>query len=166
MDTQWLWAILAGLAIMVGAVGIIIPVLPGSALIAVSLLVWAVVVNSPVGWIFFAVAMLFVAIGMTSSLMLTGRAMRRERIPHASVLVGALVGVVGFFVVPIVGLALGFAVGLYGSELVRQKALRPALNSSVAALKAIGIGILVEFSCASVAGGIWIIGVLVYFAHR
>ncbi|MEO8220020.1 MAG: DUF456 domain-containing protein [Specibacter sp.] len=166
MDAQIIWTIVCGLAIAVGATGVIVPVLPGSLLIGVSLLVWALVVGSPLGWIVFSIAVLFVALGMVSSAVLTGRAMKQRAIPGGSVVVGLVLGVVGFFVIPVVGLLVGFAVGLFLSEFARQKQVRPAVSSSVAALKATGLGILVEFGFASLAAGTWVAGVVIHFLNR
>lgn len=166
MDTQIVWSIVCGLAIVVGAVGVIVPVLPGSLLIAASLLVWAIVVGGPLGWVIFGIGVLFVALGMASSAVLTGKVMKERSIPGRSVVIGLLLGVVGFFVVPVVGLLLGFAVGLFLSEFARQKEFKPAVSSSVAALKATGLGILAEFGFASLAAGTWVAGVLIYFLNR
>lgn len=151
---------------VVGAAGIIVPVLPGSILIAISLLVWALVLGSPLGWIVFGIGILFVAAGMASSAVLTGRAMKRRSIPGRSVVIGLVLGVVGFFVIPVVGLLVGFALGLFLSEFARQKEFRPAVSSSVAALKATGLGILAEFGFASLAAGTWAAGVLIHFVNR
>ena len=41
---------------------------------------------------------------------------------------------------------------------------RSALRSSVEALKAMGVGMLVEFGMVSLAGSVWMIGVIVHFA--
>lgn len=166
MDTQIAWTVICGLAILVGAAGVIIPVLPGSLLIGASLLVWALVVGQPVGWVVFGVGVLFVAAGMLSSTVLTGRAMKERRIPGRSIIAGLVLGVVGFFVVPVVGLLLGFAVGLFVAELARQKAVKPAVSSSLAALKATGLGLLAEFGFASLAAGTWAAGALTYFLNR
>ena len=166
MDAQITWTVICGLAILVGAAGIIIPVLPGSLLVGVSLLAWALAVGQPVGWIVVGVGLLFVAAGMLSSAVLTGRAMKERRIPGRSIVAGLALGVVGFFVVPVVGLLLGFAVGLFLSELARQRAVKPAVSSSLAALKATGLGMLAEFGFASLAAGTWAAGVLVYFLNR
>ncbi|MET4002387.1 uncharacterized protein YqgC (DUF456 family) [Arthrobacter sp. UYCu511] len=166
MDAQIVWTVVCGLAIAVGAVGIIVPVLPGSMLIAVSLLVWALAVGGPVSWIVFGVGLALVASGMASSAVLTGRAMKKRSIPGRSVVIGLVLGVVGFFVVPVVGLLLGFAAGLFLSEFARQKELKPAVSSSVAALKATGLGILAEFGFAVLAAGTWAAGVLIYFVNR
>lgn len=165
MGAQIVWTVVCGIAIAVGAAGIIIPVLPGSVLIAVSLLAWAMVVGGPVGWIVFGLGLTFVAAGMASSTVLTGRVMKRRAIPGRSVVIGLVLGIVGFFVIPMVGLLVGFAAGLFLSELARQKEFKPAVSSSVAALKATGLGILAEFGFAALAAGTWAAGVLVYFLN-
>ncbi|MCU1574373.1 MAG: hypothetical protein JWO93_2455, partial [Micrococcaceae bacterium] len=79
MDSQVAWTVVCGLLIVVGAVGTIIPVLPGSILVGLALLVWAFVVQGPVGWTVFAVGALLVAAGMSASAVLTGRAMKKRQ---------------------------------------------------------------------------------------
>lgn len=166
MDAQIIWTIVCGLAIVVGVAGTIIPVLPGSILIMVSLLVWAIVLGSPLGWTVFGIGVLLAGAGMASSAVLTGRAMKKRSIPGRSVVVGLVLGVVGFFVIPVVGLLVGFALGLFISEYARQRDWRLAVSSSVAALKATGLGMLAEFGFASLAAGTWAAGVLVHFLNQ
>lgn len=166
MDAQIIWTVVCGLAIAVGAAGVIIPVLPGSLLVGAALLAWAFATASPVGWIVFAVGGVCVGAGMLSSAILTGRTMKRRQIPGVSVGAGLALGIVGFFIVPVVGLLLGFAVGLFLAELARQRALKPAVSSSLAALKATGLGMVAEFAFASLAAGTWLAGVWIYFATR
>ncbi len=164
MDAQLTWTVICGLLIFVGSVGIIIPVLPGSILIAVSLLAWALAVGQPIGWLVFAVGLVFLLAGMLSGAVLTGRTMKKRQIPGRSVVAGLLLGAIGFFVVPVLGLLIGFALGLFLSELARQRRFRPAVSSRLAALKATGLGILAEFGFAVIAGSTWIVGVWIYFA--
>ena len=166
MDSQLAWTLICGLLIFIGALGIVVPVLPGSLLIAASLLAWALAIGQPLGWVVFAVGLLCVTAGMLSSTVLTGRALSKRRIPGRSVIAGIALGVVGFFVVPVVGLLCGFALGLFLAELARQRQFRQAISSSLAALKATGLGILAEFGCAALAGSTWIIGVWIHFATR
>ena len=45
-------------------------------------------------------------------------------------------------------LFLGFAVGLFASQWARTRDARAALSSSIGALTAMGVGMLVEFCCA------------------
>ncbi|MDD7836319.1 MULTISPECIES: DUF456 domain-containing protein [Paenarthrobacter] len=162
MNAELIVTILCGLAIAVGVVGTIIPVLPGSILIGASLLVWAIWGGAgPMGWVIFAIGMVFVVAGMAASAVLTGRKMKQHGIPNRSVLIGIVLGVVGMFVIPVVGLFVGFAVGLLLSEVQRTRNFKAALRSSGAALKATGIGMLVEFALACAAASTWIIGVWV-----
>jgi uncharacterized protein YqgC (DUF456 family) len=166
MDAALIWTVLCGVLIAVGLAGIVVPVLPGSVLIGASLLVWAIAVASPVGWIVLGIGAVALTAGMLSGSVLTGRTMKNRQIPAWSVLAGVVLGIVGFFVIPVVGLLVGFALGLFLSELARQRSFRAASSSSVAALKAIGLGVVVEFGFAAVAGGSWILGVAIYFASR
>ncbi|THJ68588.1 DUF456 domain-containing protein [Arthrobacter echini] len=163
MDLQVVMTVVCGALIAVGIAGVIVPVLPGSILIIISLLVWALTVASTEGWVVFAIGTVLAGGGLAAGLVLTGRTLRQRQIPGRSVTIGALAGIVGLFVIPVVGLFVGFAAGLFVSELVRQRRAGPALTSSLHALKATGVGILVELGLACLAGTTWVIGVWVYF---
>ena len=71
---------------------------------------------------------------------------------------GLVFGVVGMFIIPVVGLFVGFAAGLLLSELHRTRDFGTAVASSWAALKATGLGMIVEFGLACLAGSTWVIG--------
>ncbi|MGP0223722.1 DUF456 domain-containing protein [Paenarthrobacter sp. NCHU4564] len=160
MNAELIVTILCGLAIAVGIAGTIIPVLPGSILIGASLLAWAIWGGAgTLGWVVFGVGLVFVIAGMAASAVLTGRKLKEHGIPNRSVVIGLVLGVVAMFLIPVVGLLVGFAVGLLLSEVQRTRNFRTAVRSSLAAIKATGIGILVEFGLACAAGSTWIIGV-------
>nr|NLI51002.1 DUF456 domain-containing protein [Propionibacterium sp.] len=151
MTPALLAAIAAVLLALVGVAGTIVPVLPGSVTVAAGLLIFALWGGSPYGWIVFAIGLLFVAAGASAQYLITGRTLRRQEIPSRSVLIGIVTGVVGFFVIPVVGLVLGFVAGLFGSEWVRVRDVRRAVETSWIALKSVGFGMLVEFCCAVAA---------------
>jgi uncharacterized protein len=154
--------VLCGLAMVVGMAGIIIPVLPGSILIGLSLLAWALWGGAgTTGWVVFGVGLAFVLAGMAASAVLTGRKLREHRIPSRSVVTGLVFGGVGMFLIPVLGLFLGFATGLLLSESYRTRDFRTALATSWAALKATGVGVLVEFGLACLAASTWVVGVWV-----
>ncbi len=156
-------SIITGVLLVIGALGIIVPILPGSILIIVALLLWAIVIGGPIGWIVFLIGLVLCGAGMTSSALLTGTRLKARQIPNRSILIGAVVGVIGAFVIPVVGLIVGFIVGLFGSELYRLKDPKLAWEASLVAVKSVGIGMLIEFSCAGLAITAWIIGVFRYF---
>jgi uncharacterized protein len=162
MNPEIAVTVLCGLAILVGVAGTIIPVLPGSILIGLSLLAWALWGGAgTTGWVVFGIGLVFVLAGMAASAVLTGRKLKEHSIPSRSVVVGLVLGVAGMFIIPVVGLFVGFAAGLLLSELQRTRAFGTAVASSWAALKATGLGMIVEFGLACLAASTWVIGLWV-----
>jgi uncharacterized protein YqgC (DUF456 family) len=162
MNPEIVVTLLCGLAIVVGVAGTIIPVLPGSILIGASLLAWALWGGAgTTGWVVFGIGMMFVLAGMAASAVLTGRKLKEHSIPSRSVVVGLVLGVAGMFVIPVVGLFVGFAAGLLLSELQRTRVFGTAVASSWAALKATGLGMIAEFGLACLAASTWVIGLWV-----
>lgn len=153
--------IVTAVLLVVGCLGVIVPVLPGSILIVVGLLVWAFTVQAVEGWTVLVVGSVLAVVGMAASAVLTGTRLKRRQIPNRSLLFAAVGAVVGLFVIPVVGIFVGFFVGLLLSETARQRDLRTALESSWVALKAAGLGIVVEFACALAASTVFVLGVLV-----
>jgi uncharacterized protein len=150
---------LAGAAIAVGLVGIVLPLLPGSLLIAASVVVWAIVVGEAVGWVAAAAALLLLAVGSLVKYLLPGRHLKTQGIPTRTLALGGLLGVVGFFVVPVIGLPLGFVLGVYLSEAQRlgTDAAWPATRVTV---KAVGASILIELAAGMTAAVVWFAGAL------
>ena len=162
MNPEIVVTVLCGVAILVGVAGTIIPVLPGSILIGASLLAWALWGGTgTTGWVVFGIGIVFVLAGMAASAVLTGRKLKEHRIPSRSVAAGLVLGVAGMFVIPVVGLFVGFAAGLLLSELQRTRVFGTAVASSWAALKATGLGLIVEFGLACLAASTWVIGIWV-----
>lgn len=166
MDTTTLEAVTTGAAallLIVGVMGTIFPILPGSLLTIGTLLVWAWVLGSTASWTAGLIGIALAVVGMSASAILTGRKMRREQIPRGPVIIGVVVGVVGMFIVPVVGLFLGFALGLLLAEYARRKDLAAASRASLEAMKSMGSGMLLEFACASLAGFAFVVGTIVHF---
>lgn len=151
--------VLVGLAILLGVAGTIVPVLPGSLVVLVAVLVWAAVTGTPTAWVVFAVVGLVIAIGQVVMFLVPGRRLRAAGIPGRTLLVGGLLGVVGFFVVPVVGLFLGFVGGVYLMELARVGSAE-AWPATVHALKAAGLSMLIELAATLVAASVWVAGVV------
>ncbi len=147
--------LICGIAIVVGIVGTLLPILPGGALIAVAVLVWAVVVQTTAGWLVLAAVVLLIVAGAVLKYLTAGRVMVRSEVPSSSLLVGGLVAVPGFFLIPVIGLVVGFVVGLAAMEYRRLRDWRAARASSITALGAVGLGILVELGAAMLAALTW-----------
>lgn len=151
MEPSLIAVIAAVLLALVGVAGTIVPVLPGSVTVAAGLLVFALWGGSPYGWVAFSLGMVFVAAGASAQYLIAGRTLKRQEIPSRSVLIGVAAGIVGFFLVPVLGLPLGFVAGLFVSEWARVGDVRRAVDTSWVALKSVGLGMVVEFGCAVAA---------------
>lgn len=152
--------LLVGLAVLVGLVGIVVPVLPGSALIGLAVGVWAFTHPSTGSWVVLAVVATLLTVGWAGTYVLTGRRVSAAGVPRRSLVVAGLVGIVGFFVVPVVGLLLGFVLGLYAMEHLRLRDPVAARESAWVALRATGLGMLVELGLALLASATWLVAVL------
>lgn len=152
--------LLAALAIAIGLAGIIVPVLPGTLLILGSLLVWALAVGEPAGWVVFAVATVLLATGTVIKYAVPGQRMKRAGVPSTTLFAGAVLGIVGFFVIPVVGLLVGFVVGIYLTE-VRRVGATPAKETTLTALRAVGLSILIELAAGLLAAVTFVVGVVV-----
>lgn len=152
--------LLVALVILVGLVGIVVPVLPGSTLIIGAVLVWAVYAGTGTAWAFFAGAVTLVVAGQVLKYVFPGRGLRTAGVPTRTLVLGGVLGIVGFFVVPVVGLVLGFVLGVYLGELQRV-GRQAAWPSTVAAVKAVGLSILVELAAGLLAAATWFVGALV-----
>jgi uncharacterized protein len=152
--------IVVAVLIAVGIAGIVVPVLPGSILVLGAILVWASEVGTERAWIVFAVAATFLVLGAVVKYALPGRRLDAAGVPRSTLLVGALLGFVGFFVVPVVGLFVGFVVGVYAAER-RRVGGAAAWPATVHALKAVGLSLLVEVVAAVLAALTWVVGVAV-----
>lgn len=163
MATDIIVTAIAGIMLAVAAFGTVFPILPGSPVALVTLIAWGWVLGSAASWTAAGIGVLLCLVGWSASLLLAGRRLHKERVPRRSILLGALAGIVGMFVIPLFGLFLGFAAGLFAGEYARIRDGRAALRSSGEALKAMGLGMVVEFFAVALAGSVWTIGVIVHF---
>jgi len=152
--------VVVGLVILVGLVGVVVQILPGLFLVAAAVIVWGIVTGGPVGWTVVAVAVLATGVAWVGEYLLAGRHLKRAGVPFSTMVVGGVLGIVGFFVIPVVGLVIGFVLGVFLAEWLRSRDQRVAWRSTVAALQATGLTILVELAGALVTTAAWVAGLL------
>lgn len=151
---------LVGLVILVGLVGIVLPVLPGSPLIGAAVLVWAIDSESVVAWVVFGVVVTLLACGWAATYVVAGRRVSTAGVPRSSLVIAGLAGIVGFFVVPVIGLLIFFPLALFGMEYRRLRDVARARSSAVVAVKATALGMVIELGLACVAAATWLVAVL------
>jgi uncharacterized protein YqgC (DUF456 family) len=151
--------VLVAVAILVGLVGVVVQVLPGNVLVLAAVLVWSWVTGGTEAWVVFGVAALAIGLAELGQWVLAGRHMRRAEVPWSTLVWGGLAGVVGFFVIPVVGLFVFFVGAVFAAELLRRRDRAAAWRATLAALQATGITILVQLLGGLVAAGAWGLGV-------
>lgn len=152
--------ILVGLAILVGLIGIVVPFVPGSITIFVAILVWAIVTASGAGWAVLVVATLLLLAGWSATYVFAGRRVKASGVPNRTIVLAGLAGIVGFFVVPVLGFFLFFPTALYGLEYLRLQDKGIAWASAWTAIKATALGMLVELGLALTASAVWLVTVI------
>jgi uncharacterized protein YqgC (DUF456 family) len=81
--------------------------------------------------------------------------MSRAGIPRWTFLIAGAVGIAGFFLVPVVGLPVGFVLGVYLAEYLRLRAHAPAWAATKEAMKGTGLAILIGLVSAVLATSVW-----------
>ena len=136
---------LVALVMAIGVVGSVLPVLPGLPIAWGAVVAWAVLDGGGVvRWSVVAVATVLMVAGMAAKYVLSGRRMRERGAPQTTLLAAGLGGLVGFFVIPVLGVFVGLAAGAFLAELGRLQDARAAWSSTWAVLVALGIGTLLE----------------------
>lgn len=147
--------VVVGLVIVVGLGGALTQIYPGPALVLAAIAVWAVVTSGTSAWVALSVSVVAVVLTSAGKYVLVGRLLRRAGVPGRSLLVGGLAGVIGFFLLPVVGLPVGFTLGVYLWELVRGADRAGAGAAAWAAVKAQGAAILLELGGCLIAAAAW-----------
>jgi uncharacterized protein YqgC (DUF456 family) len=164
-DSNTLGIILCALALIVGILGVIIPILPGLALCWAGVLVWALLADAGGGkWVVFGIVTLIAIAGVVAKYAWPGRNLKRTGVPNRTLLLGGLLGLVGFFVIPVVGLLIGFVLGVWVAERLRLGDSRLAWPSTKQALKAAGLSMLIELGTGLFIAAVWLIGLAVTWA--
>jgi uncharacterized protein YqgC (DUF456 family) len=160
-DTGSTVAVITAIALVLGVLGVLVPVLPGLVLCWLAVLFWAIFGDAGGGrWVILALATIVAAAGTVIKYLWPGKRLKSTGVPTASLVAGGVLGLIGFFVVPVVGLVLGFVLGVWLAERARLGPGR-AWPSTKSALAAVGLSLLVELAAALGIATVWVMAVLV-----
>ena len=156
--------IIVGVALVmaIGLVGTLLPFVPGLPLI------WAAAVGFGVsegfgtaGWIAMILITLFMAVGIVAKVVLPQRRATAAGAPKTTLTFAALAAVVGFFVIPVVGLPLGAVAGVLVAEYRRTNDWSAAWRSTKQVVVGFGLGTLVEMGAGVAMIFCWVVWALV-----
>lgn len=153
-----------GLVMALGLVGIVVPGIPGLTLTWLASAVWAFADGGgSTRMILLALTTALWAGGVAFGFVLPVKAsltgvdssrLQQQR----AILLGAIFGVAGFFIIPVLGFPIGYALGTYTANFMYFQDPQRALFVTKETLKAFGISALVQLVCGSLIVLTWFIG--------
>ena len=146
---------IVGLVIVIGIAGTIVPILPGAFLVAGAVVVRALLTGGWAAWGVALGAVAIIAAGQVLKYLIPGKQLKASGVPNWVLAVGGIVGIIGFFVVPVIGLILGFLLGVFLAEAYRLRTFGDAWPTTLQAMKSAGWSVLIEFGSAVLAAALW-----------
>ncbi|MFI8437544.1 DUF456 domain-containing protein [Streptomyces sp. NPDC079020] len=155
------WQLVAvGLVMLLGLVGVLVPGVPGQAIVWAAVLWWALTDTTPVAWGVLIGATAVLLLNQALRPLLPPRRPDEAGAPRKTLVIGGVTAIVGFFVLPVVGGILGYVGAVYGTERLRLGSRGAGWASVRSVMRATGFSVLVElFACLLVAGA-WLGAVL------
>ncbi len=148
---------LIAVAMAVGLIGTVIPLVPGLPIIWAAALVYGIAAGfGTTGWIAFGAITILLVGGVVAGLVLPHRRVASKGAPPSTVLAGVVGGIVGFFVIPVVGLIVGAVAGVLVAERIRLPDWGAAWAATKNLLIGFGIGAAVEFGAGVLMVGCWV----------
>lgn len=153
----WL-EVVVGLVMLIGLVGTVVPVWPGLVVVWAAGLGYGLVAGfGTVGTVGFALMTVLVAAGTLAKIALPAHAGARRGAPLPTLLWGVVGAVVGAAVLPALGLPVGAVAGVYLAERRRLPDPTEAWRNTWGILKALGVGVLVEFGLGTLMIATWLV---------
>ncbi|RLV09947.1 hypothetical protein CTZ27_01450 [Streptomyces griseocarneus] len=148
--------VLVGLVMLLGLLGVVTPGVPGPPIVWAGVLWWSMTARTALAWAVLAGATGVLLLNQAVIWLLPPRRLRGAGVTRRAFLVAGSAGIVGFFLVPLLGGPLGFVAGLYGVERQRLGGHGEAWTSTRNVMRALGTSVLVElFACLLVVGA-WV----------
>ncbi|MFK5584024.1 MULTISPECIES: DUF456 domain-containing protein [unclassified Serinicoccus] len=145
----------------VGVLGIVVPVLPGLLIVVLAVLVWVLAEQSTLGWVVLGVAAVVYLAGLVLQWAVPGQRLRRAGVPTSTLVIAVVCAIVLGVLVPVVGLFLGFPLGIFLISLLRTRDRRKAWHATGHALRAVGLNILIELAAAFVIIAVFVLAAFV-----
>jgi uncharacterized protein YqgC (DUF456 family) len=152
-------SVVASLVILLGLAGIVVPILPGTIIIGAAIVGWAAFTGGEAAWVTAGIAAVVLVLGAVVKFAVPHRRLRDVGVPTSTIAIGGILGIVGFFVIPIVGLFIGFIGGVWLAE-ARRLGVPNARPSTKSAIGAVGLSILIELAAGLLATAVFLTGVV------
>ncbi len=160
--SKTLVTVLAAVVMLLGLAGVVLPALPGLALIWLAALGYALLAGWGASgpWLFGLITLLGLA-GLGSELWVTSAGAKVAGASGWSVLAGIVLGLIGLLFFSPIGAVIGLTLGILGGEYLRLKDWRKALSAAGGTLAGCGVSYGVKLLLGMVMIGAWVAWVLI-----
>lgn len=163
-DATVLWTIVVGIVMVLGLMGVVLPVLPGLILIWAAAVFYGFMVGfGTVGWTVVGLLTALAVAGMVKTVVIPRRAAVESGASGWAQLGAVIGGVVGFFVIPVFGLILGALAGLLAVEYMLKGDWNEALVAVRGTARGFGLSVVIDLILGMVmivAWSVWAATVL------
>jgi uncharacterized protein YqgC (DUF456 family) len=150
------------LAIMIiGLLGLILPIFPGLVVIWVAGFGYGLIsgFETP-GWIFFTIITILMIVGSLLDNVIMAQQAHQKGASWLSVLLAMVFGVLGNFIVPVIGGLVGALLALFLAEWIRRKNWQEAMDATRGWAIGCGWAVGLRFLIGLLMIGLWILWVL------
>ena len=141
---------------LIALAGVVIPVLPGLALIWGAALFYGFQVGfGPGGVVVMVVLSVLLAVSVGAGIVLPSRAAVESGASKRSQWAGLVGAVIGFFAIPVVGLVVGALAGVLIAEYGRTGDWAAARTATIGLAKGFGVSTLVQLALGVIMIGVW-----------
>lgn len=138
---------LVGAVMALGLLGTVLPVLPGVAIIWLAGFIYGLVTGfGPTGVLMMAIMTVLAITGLAAGIVLPHRRGTQSGAPRSSLLAGGALGIVGFFVIPVLGFPIGGLAGVLLAERRRLASWPAAWRTTRRVIRGLGEGVLIELA--------------------
>ncbi|GGV83455.1 membrane protein [Streptomyces gelaticus] len=151
------WQLVAvGLVMLLGLLGVLVPGVPGQAIVWAAVLWWALTDVTPLAWGVLMGATALLLLNQALKPLLPPRRPRETGAPRKTLTLGGIGAIVCFFVVPVVGGVVGYVGAVYGAERLRLGSREAGWTSVRSVMRATGYSVLVELYACLLVAGAWL----------
>ena len=157
--SPWLELVVAAV-MLVGVVGLFVPVMPGLLLMWGAALVWVLVDGGGLlRWVALVIITLLAVVGTAAATWMSGRSASGVGAPWWVLVLGVVGMIVGFFTIPVFGLIVGGVAAIWLGELVRLGNPRRAWDTTWVAIQGYGLGTAVQLAAGVAILLVWLVAV-------
>jgi hypothetical protein len=161
MDTTVLLWVLAGILMLIGLAGTVLPLLPGIPLMLIGMLVAAWAEDfTRIGWVTLVILGVLMALSFVVEFVAAALGVKRTGASRQAVAGAALGTLLGFFF-GFAGLLFGPFIGAVGGELLARRDASAALNAGVGAWVGFVLGAVAKLAVAFTMLGVFIAALVI-----